>query len=239
MRRVFIVGHLGLGDHIICNGIYREYAEKFEICIIPVKMQNLESMTRMLSDLNNVILLPYDNNSADISMKSDSKKFKKMGFQLLHLGYFGSNFLDRKQLRFDANFYEQANLPFDNRWEKFLYNRNYSSEIQLYMDLECDKEPYIFIHEDRKRNFEIDRSFIRSDLRIIYPDKELNNYNFFDYGFILENAVEIHCIESSFAAFVESLKLSNPKFAHRYSRPEASNDYCHEFTYRSNWIIYR
>jgi hypothetical protein len=54
---------------------------------------------------------------------------------------------------------------------------------------------------------------------------------------IIENSFEIHCIESSFSAFIEMLDLSIPKFAHRYARPEAKNDFCHEYTYKSAWQI--
>ena len=68
---------------------------------------------------------------------------------------------------------------------------------------------------------------------------EKNKFSFFDYLKIIENASEIHCIESSFAALIESLEYSIPKYAHRYARPEAKNDFRHEFTYRSNWHVYK
>jgi hypothetical protein len=54
---------------------------------------------------------------------------------------------------------------------------------------------------------------------------------------IIENAEEIHCIESSFSAYIDNLMLGNLKFAHRYARPEARDDFKHEFTYKAYWKI--
>jgi hypothetical protein len=82
------------------------------------------------------------------------------------------------------------------------------------------------------------RDLIPPNLRIIKPDISLKEFNFFDYTMIIENSKEIHCIESSFAALIESIPLRVPKFAHRYARPEATSDFRHEFTYRSSWGIY-
>jgi hypothetical protein len=58
-----------------------------------------------------------------------------------------------------------------------------------------------------------------------------------DYRLIIENALEIHCIESSFSVFVDNLLLDNLKVAHRYARPEARDDFKHEFTYMAQWKI--
>ena len=54
MKKAYILHHLGLGDHITCNGLYRFLSEKYDQLILPVKRHNYLSITRMLSDLSNV-----------------------------------------------------------------------------------------------------------------------------------------------------------------------------------------
>jgi AraC-like DNA-binding protein len=146
-------------------------------------------------------------------------------------------------MRFDENFYSQLNLSFLKRWEKFFVPRVSDKEDEVYNLLvndEAKKNGYIFLHEDRERSFVIDRKLLPQDVLIIEPKQNIKDINFFDYLKIIENADQIHCIESSFAALIESLGLnSKPKFAHRYARPEAFYDYKHEFTYRTEWTIYR
>ena len=115
--------------------------------------------------------------------------------------------------------------------------RNREKERQIFEYLGCKDSDYIFLHEDESRNFLVRRDLIPSNIKIIKPDISLKEFDFFDYTMVIENAKEIHCIESSFTAFIESLPLDVPKFAHRYARPEAKNDFCHEFTYRSSWNI--
>jgi hypothetical protein len=111
-------------------------------------------------------------------------------------------------------------------------------EIELFDELGCKKGEYQFLHEDPQRNFLVNRKYLNPNLKVITPNKLLKNSNFFNYGYVLENAAEIHCIESSFAALIESLDIRVPKYAHRYARPEAANDFHHEFTYKSTWNIY-
>jgi hypothetical protein len=66
---------------------------------------------------------------------------------------------------------------------------------------------------------------------------DMNKYSLVDYTKVIESATEIHVIESSFAAYVETLSVEMPLYAHRYSRGHALNDFRHEFTYRKPWVI--
>ena len=72
---------------------------------------------------------------------------------------------------------------------------------------------------------------------IIEPLSNKSKFTVFNYIKILESAEQIHCIESSFAALIESIEIKANLFAHRYARPEAKNDYKHEFTYKKDWQI--
>ena len=58
----FIHHHLGLGDHIICNGIVRYVAKNydFENISLVVKKSNVNNVRRMFSDLAQVSFFVVD-----------------------------------------------------------------------------------------------------------------------------------------------------------------------------------
>lgn len=234
----YITTHLGLGDHILCNGLYRSIAKQSRRCFIPVRESNLQSLNDMLYDVINIELVSYPASFEKQLIESHVNYLTEQGVNILNLGYFGKNFMDFRRLRFDENFYDQANVPFRERWDGFYYPRNLAREDELFSNLGCNEGPYIFLHEDVSRNFTINRKYIDPTIRIIEPNPRVEASNFFNYRKVFENAQEIHVIESSFCAFIESLNLPLKKFAHRYARPEASGDYCHEFTYKSDWTVY-
>jgi hypothetical protein len=238
--KIFIAPHFGLGDSIICNSIYRHFAKKFSIVLLPVFRDYVPSVRRMLMDLPNIILLPYNRFFAQDILKVHKKFFENAKIQVLNLGTNEKGFREkgrRENIRFDEGFFQQAGVEFENRWNNFNYTRIIEKERALFDELGCQDGNYQFVHEDLLRKFVIDRKYLNPNLRIVCPTLDLKNVSIFDYRQVFENATEIHCIESSFAALIESLDVSVPKFAHRYARPEARNDFQHEFTYKSRWKI--
>lgn len=239
-RGVFILCHQGLGDHILCNGLYRDYAKEFKRCLIPVTQKYYRTICRMLSDVENIQIVKFKNPFYSYKMEAHANLLNAWGYETLKLGFFGTDFFKDGSKRLDSSFYDQARLPLNRRWDAFELRRNNGAEARLFNLLVGDKKEYIFLHDDKKRNFLINRQLIPRNIAIVKPDEGLNKkFSFFDYLKVIENAKEIHCIESSFAALIESLKFSMPKYAHRYARPEANNDFRHEFTYRSNWHVYK
>ena len=235
---IYIVGNQGLGDHLVCNGIYREYAKLYTFCVIGVTKRYEFTLKKMLEDLSNVRIVAYPVKYWNAYSLAHARILqRKIGFDVLMIGHLGLDFLTDPHLRLDACFYHQANIELDLRWSNFRYKRDFDKELHLFNLFGCISAEYVFLHEDESRNFRIRRESLPSNIRVIEPDIDLEGFTIFDYRMIIENAKEIHCIESSFSAFIEMLPINVPKFAHRYSRPEAKNDYCHEFTYKSAWDI--
>jgi hypothetical protein len=235
-----IFGHPGLGDHILCNGIYRNIAQQAKKCFIATRKDNLFQIQEMLSDLSNVKILNYGNSVLFHSWTTrhvnylNHKDFK--GIKTILLGDFGANFLAGE--RFDQSFYRQAKIDFQKRWESFFAPRNRVKEIKLFNKLVTSSKPILFLHEDKSRGFKINLEIIenRDSFQIIRPLLS-EKFTIFDYRLIIERATQVHCIESSFAALIESMRIQGEKFAHRYARPEAKGDWRLEFTYKSDWKI--
>jgi len=239
MRNFFtlVAAHQGMGDHILCNGLYRELKLKCRFLLIPVKNGYRRQVKRMLKDTTGILILPLAEKYYWRWMRIYQLISLAFGIRLVSVGSFGKDFF-RVGERFDANFYYQARIPLELRWSESPAS-NAVMENLLFDQLNCGDSSYIFLHEDRHRGFVIDRNLIKSPYGVIEPNPQIaNRFSIFDYKKVVENAAEIHVIESSFAAFVESLEVPKvPKFAHRYARGHAMADFRHEFTYRANWKI--
>lgn len=237
MRKLFVFGHQGLGDHILCNGIYHELSKHDLKIFVFVKRRYQESVQRMTRNNPRIVVIPVPNWRFWSYLKVFCWLSELIKLKSVKLGTFGDNFLIQGT-RFDHNFYLQCGVNFDARWDKFEFQRNLENEVILQNHYDIGEDPYIFLHEDKARGYEIDRNLLPKGIRIIEPLMENKGFQIFDYYQLLINAKEIHCIESSFAAFIESLQLRKVRlFAHRYARPNALYDFRYEYTYRLPWKI--
>ncbi len=233
---VLITPHQGLGDHILCNGLYRVVSARNKRVFISVKSKYYAELSNMLSDCENITLIRIPNYKSWKSTRILQLFARIIGVRVVGLGSYGTGFFP-KGVRFDNNFYNQAGVQFKERWESFHVPRNYKKEKEIYDFLGCEKGRYLFLHEDIPRNFIIDRNLLPRDIRVVSPLSPNKRFNLVDYRLVLEQAFEIHVIESSFAAFIESIPTINPLIAHRYARPHALHDFRHEFTYTKKWNV--
>jgi len=227
---LFIYHHMGLGDHIICNGLIREIYERkfsqYSNIFLFCKIINYYSVTFMYKDLNKLSVIPIPNDKyveKYITNIKEAHDLIKIGFEKrnLHHKYF------------DEDFYKIAGFDFNLRWEKFFVSRDHNSERKLFEELGIKKNDYVFIHEDKTRNYLIDKSFVKNkDLRIINP---FFTDNIFDWCTVLENAKEIHCIDSSFKLLADSLKLKTKELFLHYSYINKDNNYISSSKYK--WQI--
>jgi hypothetical protein len=238
MPSIFLSTPRATGDHIICNGLYRYFSKNYEVCVFPVKKTLFLNVSSMLSDINNIEYIVFPDKITRRATHVAANLFEKLNFSVAKMGWDGENFPAKSLLRWDENFYHQFSLDFNMRWDNFYAPRNSEREDELFILLGCDNGKYAFLHEDETRRYIIDRKYISPQLKIIRSDDTLKKFSIFDYRKVIENASEIHCMEGSFSALVESMKLTNvPLFAHRYVRPEVLRNPWHAFTYRLNWEI--
>ena len=112
--------------------------------------------------------------------------------------------------------YELAGVPIE-KLRKLEYNRNLQKEIELW-DMVYPRDNYILVHSgsDYGRTINID-----SDLVVdFYP---IEGYTIFDWRKVIENASEIHCIDSSLLNFVETIPDLKAEMFY-YKCPERSKN---------------
>ena len=186
----------------------------------------------MYRDLSNFIVLPYRNGISEHNVKNKISEVPATAHaEIVDIGCF--NYDTNKP--FDKHFYDNFNMPHEKRWTSFYIQRSPDAEKKLTKALNPNNEPYIFLHEDGSRRYRIDRERIPKDIKIISPDKTQTN-NIFLYIDLIQNAKEIHCIDSSFLNLIEHTDTGSvPVIFHRYPRPGSLYG---TPSLRKNWIIH-
>ena len=212
----YIYHHLGLGDHIICNGIVRHYREIYEEVTVFCKQPYLTNVEYMYRDDNKIIVLPIGQDYDVLNYINQNN----LHSDLIIVGFNKQGFKDAKT--FDEGFYNTVNLPFEYRFTKFKFDRDTDKESEVYNELNPNNEPYIYVHDDPQRGFKIDRNKLNSNLKIIGNDKR---FLMFDMLKIIENATEVHSMQTGMKDLINSFKFNKPNFfLHWYVRPY-NNDY--------------
>jgi hypothetical protein len=173
--------HLGLGDHIICNGLVRQLAKVKDVTLA-VKHKNLANVCRMFNDIPiEYYLIDKDESTGNIGW------------------CFGGD----KRIKFDEAFYKQAVVNFEERWNSFYIERDVKKERQL-IEYICPSKKFCLVHNTAsagKVNINIE-----TDLPIVELHKTPIEKSIFDWMGIIELASEIHCINSSFIHLVDSMQ---------------------------------
>ena len=197
--------HLGLGDHIICNGLVNYLSKEFNLIHLPVKTKNLKNVKYLYEENSSVNLFEITNEETDVKKYSDIHNLKilKIGFK-------------KRGKPFNSGFYDQLNLPYSYSLKFFSFPKNTELEIKLtnYMKGEFNiGADYDLIHNESSiGNVQLKRI---SELNAIYVKKDLDIYkNIFLYRNLIQNANEIHCIDSSFLHLVERVDTSAKLFYH-------------------------
>lgn len=217
---IYIYQHLGMGDHILCNAIVRTYAEKYDRVYLFVKPKNISNVRYMYRDVSNIKYIALDDLEIHNFMRfSPQNNYLIVGHQKLH-----EELKINGTLTFDEIFYKMANVPFEDKWNKFYFQRDIEKEKDTYynkLGLK-DNENFIFMHDDPKNGRVINETYISKNDKIIKPIDYLD-IGVFDFLYTIEKAKEIHCMDSSFSCLIDTIQLRNDNlFMHSYVRKDNS-----------------
>jgi len=212
MTLKYIHHHLGLGDHIICNGMVRHLCKYNDNVVLFCYSHYRKNVEYMYSDLENLEIFDFATEQEIVNFTQRNHSVKtnliKPGFDDLDAC------LDR--MTFDEAFYYLAGLDFSVRFDEFYIPRDLEREKEVCETLNPENEKYIFVLDDPKRGYNVDMNKVSSEYKII-----TNDYRFlmFDYISLLENAEEIHMMQTGFLDLVNCYKMDKPKiYRHNYVR---------------------
>ena len=205
----YIYHHLGLGDHIINNGMVRHFYKVYGAITLFAYKHNLKNVQYMYRDLENFQVIGSESDA-----QIDSY-IQKTGVDCIKIGFSDLSGL-MPELAFDKAFYKLADLDFSIRFDEFYLQRDLAKENEVIEALNPTAEKYVFVHDDSMRGFSIDLEKVRTDYKIVMNDKQ---FNVFDYLTLIENAEEVHFMQSSFKELICSFKLDKPTlYQHNYVR---------------------
>jgi len=219
MSELLIRQHLGLGDHLVANAIVRHCAVIHEQVVVICKSHNAATLDFLWRDNSKIETFSVaDDKEADAC----AAFVEREGSLVLRLGQFAD--LPFDPFKWDQEFYRQAGLPFRDRWDKFICVRNQRRELPV------PSTPFALIHDDPERGFRIDPKRLPKQLKHVHIDAKLSP-NLFDWWGCMEQAAELHLIDSSPLIMADSLfKLSGGLFWHAYARPDGKPP-----TYAKQW----
>lgn len=145
-----------------------------------------------------------------------------------------SAYLNKKYIAgcsWDESFYKRAGVSFEHSWKSFYIERDIDAEEKIYKKLNPNNQDYIIIHSTGSDGVNrIDYSKISKDLLKIEIDKQID---FFNYMLLIENAKEVHCVNSSFIHLVDRIHTKGNLFYHKNYK-KRGNDI---FIQRKKWNI--
>ena len=189
---MYIHHHLGLGDHIICNGLVR-YLTRFETDVtIAVKKHNAASVKAMYADTN------FKFDEVDIDQDA-AKHWDRPGTYRI-----GFEKCDLKN--WEESFYNQYHIDYSERWDSFHCERNKESEQRLLDSLNLPDE-FAFVNTTAstgKQKIDVDTALPIIELQYLTD-------NMFDWTAILERATELHTIDSSIFHLIKQARFNKRK----------------------------
>lgn len=203
--------HLGLGDHIVCNGLLNHFSESFSTIYLPVKSRDLKNINYLYKDNDKIKVFKIEH---ETEVKDINNFAKKNNLNILKVGF------KKRKPPFNVSFYEQFNLPYNYSFNKFKISRDEEKEASLFEHLKKIykvKGPYQVVHNQSSYGTVDLQS--NKNLPKIYIEKETDLYkNIFLYLKVIENAAEIHCLDSSFLHLVERVKTNADLFFHNIKK---------------------
>ena len=151
---IYIYQHLGLGDMISNNGLIRYLVEvnfQAKNFFIFCKKMHVKSVRFMYRDQKKIKIIPVTNNS-DNEKKEVNEYLSKLkkNYEIIKIGhefYHNTGKLNpnskKNPWHCTVNFYKQFGLPFDYRFKKTYWKRNYVNEKKLFKKLVGKNKNYI------------------------------------------------------------------------------------------------
>ena len=214
------------------NGLVRDYCRHYERVGIFCIPRYLTSVSFMYRDLHNL----------QIEMSKNHRD--KQWFRLFNPFTFGAQHYDKIKILYDdvelgipaeRQFYAQGDVPHEKKWTNFYVERDKNRESEFFTRI-TPPRAYQFIHDDAVYGSRVLPAKLNATLPAVWAKKDLTD-NIFDYCSTLEEAQEIHVVDSVFMFLVDCLPYDSSHqklFVHRYAR---SNPPWRLPILKKNWTI--
>jgi hypothetical protein len=206
-RKVYILPHGGMGDHITMIAAIRVYSVLYDEVVVGVRNKYASNVSQIFSDDPTIkihsFVWPDSKDTCDPVPFLNT--FRAQGYEILVPsvccwgGQVGGKKATSGQI-FYRSFYEQCDLSYDLcRWQFSHINRDPVIEDKIFNQLQLNDIKYAFVHGDA---FVERVASSQTNLIIVKPVG-----NMIDLCKIIEHATEIYVMDSSFFCLCVILKL--------------------------------
>ena len=234
-RQAFFYGHLGLGDMFWMNGAVRYLATAFDEVVVVCKERNLANGIAMYADDPTIHPFPLKDEISDRPFFTWRHFVEKDGITVFTCGQHTST---PQVYEFPHSFYDDLKLSRDIR-TRYFHVPTVAEATVLYDKVKHMK--YAVIHEQSSvKTLQICDAVNKEKPTLLLLDINRNHYapdhNYYSlaeivvgkpilhYKILLENAEEIHLLESSLYCFASHLDLSKVKVRYCYDAYDFSNE---------------
>tara|TARA_B100000965_G_scaffold406806_1_gene448864 strand:- start:6978 stop:7730 length:753 start_codon:yes stop_codon:yes gene_type:complete len=206
-KELIIYHHLGIGDHIVCNGLVNFISENHRIHL-PVKKKYSEMVQHLYSKNNKVNLFEIEEESEKEQVLQYSENNK---LNILKIGF------EKLSGEYNKSFYSQIGLDYKYSYDKFYVPEDIDKEVKIFNHL-LDKykimnNSFIFIHNSSTKGVFKLKNLPKKDTIYMKQKDDIFN-NIFFYRKVIIEAKEIHCVNSSFSTLIERLPTKGKLFFH-------------------------
>jgi len=227
VEKIKVYTYHGFGDQCICYGILKEFAKRYNEVKVYSDVMNkntFNSITRLYSSLKNVELIDEvykeEIHAADHKIAHTKYWFDKV------LPWYQDPSLPppewfKDDWWFDRQWYLNASLPFNLKWDNFYFERDLNKEKEVFYDILGlkDNQEFLFFHEDPVRNYNINKKHLNANIKWI----DFFNYqdiSILDILYTIEHAKEVHTFNTSTLTFIDLMNIQHPAlYYHMYVRP--------------------
>jgi len=237
-KNLFLLHHLGLGDHVSLNGMVLGLQKKggFKKVFLFCKDKYYSNLKILYTQDNIELIKIGDDYRWGPQLKFVDEFVKNNispGDEFLRIGYCKLP----PHVPCDVYFYDQAGIPYEQRFDGFRFDRDDKEEQRVFEKLNPLGEDYVFVHDDPNRGYIINPDPHRNWQKHIKIIKNDVTESIFHYGKVIENAKEFHCIESCIRCYSEHLNTDKVKLFHHNSvRPAGCHQPKSGVNSRKEWI---
>jgi hypothetical protein len=235
-RRAFVYSHLGLGDMFWMNGAVRYLATAYDEVAVVCKERNKANVAAMYADDPTIHPFVIDDDYVLYPFPDKRRVIEGQGMTVYACG----QHVPAPIHDFPHSFYDDFGLDRSVR-SRYVHVPELPEAVQLYADICMVSPKYIIVHQQSSmKTLPIWDSVNSKNSNILIVDVNANHYPeghpfhaaaalavgkpLLHYKTLLENAAEIHLLESSLYCFASHLDLSAVKGKYCYDAYDNSNE---------------
>ncbi len=208
-EKVVVLHNLGLGDHIICNGLVRTLVrESFNEVILVAKRPLLPTVKELYEDCNAVSVCAIEPRTVQDEVLQAWQIAISNRAVFVCLQQFPG-----KESYFDEVFYKSAGVPFEKRWSEFHLPPPTDEAFDLLARIKSTVGGGKFAIAHIEASIGSFPISINSKLPVVYIKNGVVS-SLISWRLAIEAASEVYCIDSSVIHFADSLSIAGKKLVY-------------------------